>query len=162
MVATLMVATLIEAFGNNFNDDNKCDNCDSRTYRVTSCSNLNHNQSLCENALAQNQTFGTSQNCEYSKNFCTTPDTCMLGDPNSIDSNCKLQPKGNLSKPICTGVKLKTSEDYCLEPPLKQRYIRSINPIQNYYCDENYQNCKFCKWIDQDNQSTTQIDCEPK
>ena len=83
----------------------------------------------------------------------------------NISPNCKLLSRGGyLKNPICTGRKLNTTKDryYCLNPPLTQNYIRSINPIQNYYCDENNQNCKFCEWIDGDNQSTTQIDCEPK
>ena len=120
-----MVATLIEAFGNNFNNVDKCNNCDSRIYRVKSCTVLNNNQSLCENALAQDPTLGTSQNCKHDGKYCTSG-SCFLGDPTSIDSNCKLQPTGNLSAPICTGSKLNTYGDYCLEPPLEQSYIRSI------------------------------------
>lgn len=164
-----MVATLIEAFGNNFNDGDKCNNCDSKKYRVKSCAVLNKYSSLCENTLAQDPNLGTSQNCKYdSGRYCLpegyNTDDCSLGAPETISSNCKLKTTGgNLTHPICTGVKLKTSDGYyCDNPPLKQRDIRSIDPIQNYYCDENDQNCKFCKWIDQDNQSTTQIYCEPK
>ena len=80
----------------------------------------------------------------------------------AISSNCKLQPNGNLSAPICTGSKLHTDGDYCLNPPQEQSYsIRELDPIQNYYCDKTDQNCKFCKWNGL-NQETTQSDCEPK
>ena len=162
-----MVATLIEAFGNNFNDNDKCNNCDSRKYRVNSCNALNKYSSLCENALAQDPNFGTSQNCKYKKNndnwYCVEEGDCLMGVTENISRNCKLaKAGGKLTNPICTGDKLNTYKNFCVNPPLEQRDIRSIDPIQNYYCDENDQNCKFCKWNDQENQITTQIYCEPK
>ena len=70
-------------------------------------------------------------------------DNCSLGDPKSISPNCKLQPTGNLSAPICTGVKLKTWDEYCLNTGETNPGIRSINPIQNYYCDEDNKNKNF-------------------
>jgi len=162
----IIVATLIEAFGNNFNDNEKCNNCDSRKYRVESCVALNNNQSLCNDALAQDPSLGTSQNCEYNNGYCSNEHgiTCSTGMQRNISPNCKLRSKGGyLKNPICTGRQLHTTDGYfCLNPPIEQNLIRSFEPIQNYYCDENNQNCKFCEWIDQDNQSTTQIDCEPK
>lgn len=154
-----MVATLIEAFGNNFNDDDKCDKCDSRKYLVESCSGFDNYQSLCENALAQYD--GVSQNCQHDGKYCT-PGQCLMGDKDSIDASCKsTKYGGKLSKPICTGVNLKDCNNSS-QQLMPLRIIFDDNSIQNYYCDEHNQNCKFCKWIDGLNMEKTQSDCEPK
>ena len=138
-----MVATLIEAFGNNFNDDDKCDKCDSRKYLVKSCymKGLNDNPTLCNKSLAQYD--GISQNCQHNGTYCT-PGSCAMGDKDSIDASCKSTKNGGkLSKPICTGINLgKGCNDN--QETLIPRYLQECQPEQNYGYDGN--NFYFCKY----------------
>ena len=140
-----MVATLIEAFGNNFNDDDKCDNCDRKDYLVKSCymNGLKDNPKLCNNSLAQYG--GISQNCQYDDDgkYCT-PGKCMMGIPDSIDASCKsTKYGGKLKNPICTGVYL---ENDCKGDQTHSipRYLQKYQPVQNYGTDgTKYYFCKY-------------------
>ena len=170
-----MVAFLIEAFGNNFNNGDKCNNCDNKLFHVKSClsKTLRDDPSLCNNSLAQDTTYGTSQNCKYHNDikYCLpegyNTDGCSLGSPETISSNCKLNTTtgGNLTHPICTGINrglnCKKNDKKTPEIPLKLRNMG--DNMQNYGQNETGKNffCEF-DFIGGSIWKITNSGCEPK